>query len=160
MRNSLLRHCSLFRLQKCQFSFFCTSSSLWNFVWLAKLFMRERKLGSISPTFFSKFLQPQIPKSVKSYWLLDWNFTLWGSALVKAARRRLMKLTPWVDFTNMFTSSFYECRYQKGKGQSSHQCLFALLGSMLEKSVLKRLVKLTPAFFTFIATLVPKLASM
>jgi len=45
-----------------------------------------------------------------------------------------------VDFTNMFTSSFYKSRSQR---QLIHQCLFALLVSLLVKAASKMLVKLT-----------------
>ncbi len=49
-----------------------------------------------------------------------------------------------VDFTNMFTHSFYSGRSQKQKRQSSHQCLFLLLGSSQLNAARKMLVKLTP----------------
>jgi hypothetical protein len=38
-----------------------------------------------------------------------------GSTNVKAVRRTLMKLTPGVNFTSMFTHSFYMHRYPKCK---------------------------------------------
>jgi len=49
-----------------------------------------------------------------------------------------------VNFTNMFTRSFYEHRSQKRRIQSNHQWLFALLRSVSKKAACKMLVKLTP----------------
>jgi len=50
-------------------------------------------LGSISPTFYSKFLQMLIPKAQ-----IDWRiflfFAILGSAPIKTARKMLVKSTP------------------------------------------------------------------
>ncbi len=43
------------------------------------------------------FMRPH-PNSTKRYWRLNWNFTLSGSACVKAVLRMLMKLSPGVNF--------------------------------------------------------------
>ena len=49
-----------------------------------------------------------------------------------------------VNFTNVFTSSFYACRSQKRKKDSQVMQLFALLGSLRVKAARKMLVKLIP----------------
>jgi len=48
-------------------------------------------LGSISTTFYAQLLQAQIPKAQKNTFKL---FALLRSALVKAAHKMLVKLTP------------------------------------------------------------------
>jgi len=52
--------------------------------------------------------------------------------------------TPGVNFTNIFTLSFYVRSSQKRKSHSSRQCLFTLLGSASLKAVRRTLVKLSP----------------
>jgi len=60
----------------------------------------------------------------------------------KAAHRRLKKLTPGVNFTNILrASSFYNCRSQKWKKTLMTWLSFALLGSGLIKATCKMLVK-------------------
>ncbi len=56
----------------------------------------------------------------------------------------LVKPTHGVDFTNMFTKSFYGWRSQNCKKVSSHQYHFVLLGSALIKAWGKALRKLAP----------------
>jgi len=51
------------------------------------------------------------PKSVKTYWWLNWTVTLLGSACIKAAHRMLMKLTPGVNFTNILQSAFLDAAF-------------------------------------------------
>jgi len=78
-------------------------------------------------------------------------------------RNMLMKLTPGcfkvtqkrnlcklrgkpihgVNFTNIFTRSFYVCSSKKRNSQSSCQCLFTLLGSVNVKAVQRTLMKLS-----------------
>ncbi len=59
----------------------------------------------------------------------------------------LMKLTPGVNFINLFTRSCYTHSDPKStKRQSSHQFLLALLGSTQVKALRKTLVKLTPGW--------------
>jgi len=53
----------------------------------------NRHLGSISPMFYSKFLNAQIPNAKKRV-RLSIFFTLLGSTSVKAASKTLVKLTP------------------------------------------------------------------
>jgi len=48
------------------------------------------------------------------------------------------------DFTNAFTSSFYEQRSQKRKKTVKSSATFCALGICLIKAVCKMLVKLTP----------------
>jgi len=55
----------------------------------------------------------------------------------------LVKLTPGVDFTNMFTRSFYACRSQKRKILVKPSVFFVLVGSVCIKVACKMLVKLT-----------------
>jgi len=56
----------------------------------------------------------------------------------------LIKITPGVNFANMFTCSFYGHRSQKCKMINDLTVIFALLGSMYIKSALTTLMKLTP----------------
>ena len=49
-----------------------------------------------------------------------------------------------VNFTNVFTSSFYSSRSQKKKKLLDLTVFFALLGSVYVRAALKMLVKLTP----------------
>ena len=58
--------------------------------------------------------------------------------------RRKQKDTPWVNFINLFTCSFYACRSRKHKKLLDLTVFFALLGSSSVKAALKMLVKLTP----------------
>jgi len=55
-----------------------------------------------------------------------------------------MKLTPGVDFINIFMLSFYMPRSQKHKRQQSAQCIIVLVGSTCAKAACKMLVKLAP----------------
>jgi len=55
------------------------------------------------------------PESIKKTDNLTVFFALSGSKQVKAAPRMLMKLTPVVDFTNMFAITFKMCGYEKRK---------------------------------------------
>ncbi len=56
----------------------------------------------------------------------------------------LVKSTPGVDFTNMFTCSFYTRRSQRHKMMDELTFIFALLGSACLKAAHKMLMKLTP----------------
>ncbi len=56
----------------------------------------------------------------------------------------LMKLTPGVNFTNMFTSSFYLPKSQKCKKTFKSSVYFLLLGSVCLKAARKTIVKLIP----------------
>ena len=58
----------------------------------AKVPKTEGNLGSISPTFYKQLLRAQIPKAQK----FSSFIALLGSACVKAACRKLVKLTPGV----------------------------------------------------------------
>jgi len=72
---------------------------------------------------------------------------LLGSALVKAAPRMLMKLTPGINICNILQAAFMQEDREDPKiekRRSSHRCLFALLGSACVKAASKTLVKLTP----------------
>jgi len=70
---------------------------------------------SISSTFYEQLLHAWSPKVPKDTDEVTDFFAISGSASVKAARIMLMKLTPGVDFVNMFMKSFYEQRSQKRK---------------------------------------------
>ena len=56
----------------------------------------------------------------------------------------LVKLTPGVNFINVFKRSFYTRRFQKRKKLLELIIFFALLGSARVKVACKMLVKLTP----------------
>ena len=60
------------------------------------------------------------------------------------AKKRLMKLTPEVNFINMITRSLYARRTRKRKKLLELTVLLALLGSVCVKAPWKMLVKLTP----------------
>jgi len=68
----------------------------------------------------------------------------------KCKCKMLMKLTPWVNFTNIIHAASMHADPKSTKKQSSHQCLFSLLGSARKKSAQKMLMKLTPDFFEVI----------
>jgi len=55
-----------------------------------------------------------------------------------------LTLRPEVNFTNMFTRSFYVCRSQKHKMTNDFTVIFTLLESTCVKAVHKTLMKLTP----------------
>jgi len=57
---------------------------------------------------------------------------------------KIEKSKPGLNFTNIFTRSFYASRSQKRKIQSSLKYLFTLLGSACIKALSKMLVKSTP----------------
>ncbi len=102
--------------------------------------------GQFHQHVYTKLISAQIPKAQQNTVKLSVFFALLESARAKAACRILMKLTPGVNFTNMFICSFYALRSQDRKWQLSHQCLFALLESVRPKAALKTLVKLTPCW--------------
>jgi len=58
---------------------------------------------------------PVAPKSVRIQSSCQYLFTLLGSTGSKAAGRTLMKWTPGLNFTNIFTYSFYARSSQKRK---------------------------------------------
>jgi len=60
----------------------------------------------------------------------------------------LMKLTPGVDFPNMFTHSFYSQRSQKCKNIVKPSVFFTVLGSSRVKASREMLVKWTPGVET------------
>jgi len=62
----------------------------------------------------------------------------------KAAQRMLMKLTPGVNFTNMFTCSFCTCQSQKRKKTDDLTVFFMLLGSAHVKAAQRMSMKSTP----------------
>jgi len=47
------------------------------------------------------------PKSVKRQSNHQYRYTLLGSASIKAARKMLVKVTPGVNFTNVFRAAFF-----------------------------------------------------
>jgi hypothetical protein len=49
---------------------------------------------------------PVVPQSVRTQSSRQYLFTLLGPTSVKAVRRTLMKLTPGVNFTNIFSKAF------------------------------------------------------
>ena len=56
-----------------------------------------------------------------------------------------LRSNPGVNFINVFTPSFYDCRSQKRKKLLELTAFFVLLGSALVKAARKMLVILTPA---------------
>jgi len=68
----------------------------WNFdliSWCAYFYLNSyTPLGSILPTFYTKFLCSQIPKAQKD--LINCIFMLLESAFIKASRKMLVKSTP------------------------------------------------------------------
>jgi len=61
---------------------------------------------SISPTYLHTAFTPVAPKSVRNQSSCQYLFTLLRSTGAKAAHRRLMKLTPGVDFINILRAAF------------------------------------------------------
>jgi len=74
------------------------------------------------------------------------SFVIFGTKILyeTQARKILMKLTPGVNITNIFTQSFYVWRSQKRKKTVMSLVSFLLLRSSCVKSACKMLVKLTP----------------
>jgi len=70
---------------------------------------------SISSAWLQSTFMHEDLNSAKNTTNLSVFFTLLGSAHVKAARKMLMKYITGVNFTNMFTSSFYLLRSQRYK---------------------------------------------
>ena len=56
------------------------------------------------------------------------------------------KMTPWVNFINVFTSYFYAHRSRKRIKLLELTVVFAILGSSRVKAAHKMLVKLTPCY--------------
>ncbi len=69
---------------------------------------------------------------------------------IREFQQLVASLTPWVDFINIFTHSFYNCSSQKRKSQSSCKYLLTLLGSAHVKAVHRMLMKLSPAYNTMV----------
>jgi len=61
---------------------------------------------SISSTIYKQLFSAQIPKAQKRHSQVVSLFALSGSAHIKAACRMLIKLTPVVDFINIFRVHF------------------------------------------------------
>jgi len=57
--------------------------------------------GSISPTFYEQLLRKQIPKAQKDSQVKQ-LFALSGSAGVKAARKHVDEIDPWLQVLNVF----------------------------------------------------------
>jgi len=71
------------------------------------------------------------------------NTTLWYKTKCNSQIFFITLKSRGVDFTNMFTQSFYAQRSQKRKKTVKSSVSFALLGSPCIKAALKMLVKLT-----------------
>ncbi len=61
-------------------------------------------------------------------------FTLLGSTSIKAVRRMLMKLTPGLSFTNIFTYSFYAHSSPNHKNSVKQSVSFYAFGTYERKS--------------------------
>jgi len=101
-------------------------------------------MGSISSMFYKQLLHTKIQKVPNNCQVFT-LFAFLGCSNEKAAWRTMMKLTPRVNFTNIFTQRFYARSSQKRKSQSSRQYLFTLLGSARVKAVRRTLMKLSPS---------------
>ncbi len=117
----------------------------------------------ISSTFYERLFQCE--SESQSFLQLRFSFVISGAKILyeKYHRLTLMKSTPGcfkvpqkrnlcklrgkpihgVNFTNIFTRSFYQRSSQKPKSQSSCQCLFTLLGPANVKAVHRTLMKLS-----------------
>jgi hypothetical protein len=85
------------------------------------------------------------PKSTKKTDNLTEFLALLGSAHIKAANKTLIKLTPVVNFTNIYVQIF--CQYSFIKKLQSQTVIREKLQEALlyEKGICKMLMKLTPA---------------
>ncbi len=63
----------------------------------------------------------------------------------KLWRKTLMKLTPGLSFTNIFTNSFYACSSQKCQNSVKLSVTFYAFGIYWRKSCSRTLMKLTPS---------------
>jgi len=71
-------------------------------------------------------------------------FTLLGSTGVKAVCRKLMKLTPELNFINILLTAFTRIDPKRVKKTVKLSIFFMLLGSTSLKAARKMLVTLTP----------------
>jgi len=105
----------------------CNVVMFWASIWIDDLV-------SISSTFYERiFLYESVLRSFSLVTFLLCNFLVHKNIGAKGARKMLMKLTPWLNFTNIFV-----------RIQSSCQYLFMLLGSTGAKAARRMLMKLTP----------------
>jgi len=68
------------------------------------------------------------PESAKKTAILTVFFGLWGSVLLKADQRMLMKLTPVVDFINIMQPDFTRTDPKCTKKIDNSTVFFAILG--------------------------------
>ncbi len=83
-------------------------------------------------------------KKILMTWLSFYAFGISMSA--KAVRKTLMKLTPGVDFTDIFTRSFCASRSRKHEKTDDLTALLMLLGYVHVKAV-HRMLKLSPGIY-------------
>ncbi len=81
------------------------------------------------------------PESAKNKHFCQF-LALWGSASIKAAHRKLMKLTPGVDFINVLRTTFTIAEHKIT--MQTWLSLFANSGSTCLKAVRRMLMKLSP----------------
>jgi len=102
-------------------------------------------LKPISPTFYKQLLlQYAFTKKLQIQTVI--REKLCKTLLrTKGACKMLVKLRPWINFTNIFTLSFYTCRFRKCKKTDILIVFFTLLGSTHIKAVRRTFMKLTPS---------------
>jgi len=96
----------------------------------------------ISPTCLHEAFTHKEPKIAKRQPSHQCLLVLLESAIEKVTCKKLMKLTPGEDFTNILCAAFM-CKEPKS-AKNSHLCLLALLGSACPIAACNKLVKLTP----------------
>jgi len=146
--------------------FYCsTTILLWYRIWSLRMVAINKCVAthpliktvldqvSISSMIFAQILCMQIPKLEKR--LTTWLsfFVLLGSAFVKAAHRTFMKLTPGVNFINIFCTAFVPAGPKSIKRHWQNNWNFKLLGSAWVKALCRTLMKLTPAIYKRISSL-------
>ncbi len=101
-------------------------------------------LVSISSIFYAKLLQAQISNAQKDSQVNAVFFALLRPTWVKALHKMLMKLTPGVNFTNIFMQSFYSWGSQKRKKTFKSSMSFALFGICSSKSCFWNIGEIDP----------------
>jgi hypothetical protein len=83
------------------------------FEWMSISTLKRHSLGLDFINVLRTAFTHVVPQSVRTQSSHQYLFTLLGPTSVKAVRRTLMKLSPGVNFINMFMRSFHALRYQK-----------------------------------------------
>jgi len=122
--------------------------------WLSldNYYVSARSKTSFPGDNFINVLRAHFLYELSSFSLVTFGFVIFGAKIlyVKWASKKLMKLTPRVNFTNILLEAFFLHRDPKSakKRQSSHQC-FCFFRICPFKSYLLNVGEIYPSGFTF-----------